>query len=360
MRVCVEYVWIAAGPRGCVEPNLRSKTRVLNVEDTEVMQHPTNIPAWTYDGSSTNQRSTELSEVALTAVFVCPDPLRGTPHLIALCDTSANRTRSAAASLFTRANVHRDKPWFGLEQEYVLVDAAPPHAPLHWTQRQPVRASSDHYCGVGGKHAWGRAIAEEHLQACLAAGLTVAGMNAEVTQAQWEFQIGPVCGIRAADELWMARYLLLRVAEAHGAHVLFAPKPVPGFNGSGCHANFSTSMMRAESGAGETGTSLREMQALVEVLAKDHERLMSSDECTYGAGNEQRLIGTCETSSCSVFTWGVGDRTASVRIPLHYTGYIEDRRPAANADPYAVTTYLYSRYLAACVRMRENHERASQ
>lgn len=347
MRVCVEYVWVTAPTPPSAEPNMRSKTRVLTVDDDEMLLHPANIPVWNYDGSSTHERDTASSEVQLTAVFVCRDPLRGTPHMIALCDTSANRTRAHAASLFSRSNVQRDKPWFGLEQEYVLVETKPPHPPLHWSAHHPVEASSDHYCGVGGKHAWGRAIAEEHLHACMQANLTVAGMNAEVTQTQWEFQIGPVCGIRAADELWVARYLLLRVAEAHGAHVLFHPKPVPGFNGSGCHANVSSAVMRAECMVLPESRTVT--LAFIAELEKDHARLMSTDD--YGMGNDARLIGTCETSSMQRFTSGVGDRTASVRIPRDFGGYIEDRRPAANADPYIVTSYLYSMYLAASTRV---------
>lgn len=340
VRVCVEYVWIGGAPSGSVEPNMRSKTRVLDVEDADLLLTPANIPVWNYDGSSTNQATTEKSEVALLAVFVCPDPFRGAPHVIALCETSVQDSRRAAASLFTRFNMARDHPWFGLEQEYVLLakdgDA---FSLLHWHGKE-VQKSTDHYCGVGGKHAWGRDIADEHLRVCLLAGLTMSGINAEVTQAQWEFQVGPVAGVRAGDELWMARYLLLRVAEAKGAHVSFHPKPVAGFNGSGCHANVSFS---------QTRTTLSEAHAVthrfLSALAQDHPRLMSTAD--YGALNEARLIGTCETSSMAQFSSGVGDRTASVRVPTHFTGYVEDRRPAANADPYVVTAYLYSRFLAA-------------
>lgn len=338
MRVCVEYVWIG-GSGGSPEPNLRSKTRVLNVEDDYILNDPANIPVWNYDGSSTNQATTEKSEVSLLAVFVCPDPLRGAPHKIALCETSVQDSRRHAASLFTRSNLARDHPWFGLEQEYALLDKDHPFALLDWHGKD-VEKSSDHYCGVGGKHAWGREIAEEHLHACLDAGLTIAGMNAEVTQAQWEFQIGPVVGVRAGDELWVARYLLLRVAEKHGAHVSFHPKPVPGFNGSGCHANVSFSQTRTASTDAHAVT-----HKFLTALAQDHERLMATSD--YGVLNETRLIGTCETSSMFTFRFGIGDRTASVRIPTHFTGYVEDRRPAANADPYVVTAYLYDRFRAA-------------
>jgi glutamine synthetase len=64
----------------------------------------------------------------------------------------------------------------------------------------------------------------------------------------------------------------------------------------------------------------------------------------YGNGYEKRLTGAHETCSHENFKYGVADRGASIRIPLHVekngAGYIEDRRPCANIDPYEVTTFL--------------------
>ena len=64
----------------------------------------------------------------------------------------------------------------------------------------------------------------------------------------------------------------------------------------------------------------------------------------YGLGSEERLTGEHETQRFDQFSYGVSDRGASIRIPwqvhLDQKGYIEDRRPNANMDPYVVTRLI--------------------
>jgi glutamine synthetase len=64
----------------------------------------------------------------------------------------------------------------------------------------------------------------------------------------------------------------------------------------------------------------------------------------YGEGNERRLTGLHETQAIDKFSWGVSDRGASIRIPWQVDkdkcGYLEDRRPSANCDPYIVSEKL--------------------
>ena len=65
----------------------------------------------------------------------------------------------------------------------------------------------------------------------------------------------------------------------------------------------------------------------------------------YGSDNDQRLTGHHETQSIDEFTYGVNDRGASIRIPNitaknNWCGYLEDRRPASNANPYLIMKHI--------------------
>jgi len=342
--VPTEYVWLDA------DKEFRSKVRILN-EWVFEHGHQT-VPTWNYDGSSTNQATTGDSEVILHPCFVCDHPLwprcktGGRPALV-LCDTryangkpTLSNTRFGASKIFEMAPSAR--PWYGFEQEY-FTTAAP------FNNTRSVRYDSNlgkSYCGVGQDKVYGRHIAESHMQACLDAGLTLSGINAEVAPGQWEFQIGPVEGIRAADQLVVARFLLERIAEKNDVAVILHPKPFHDQNGSGCHTNYSTEETRNGTWHESTGypgkkkTGLSVIMEQIKRLEKNHLAHME----VYGKDNEHRMTGTHETAAYDIFTSGVGDRSASVRIgndtAREKKGYYEDRRPASNCDPYMVASLI--------------------
>jgi len=325
--IIAEYIWLDGSN------DLRSKTKVLPKHNIS------NLPIWNYDGSSTNQATGTDSEVIIKprATFKCP--FRREQNILVLCDTYKpdetplkSNTRFPANKIFEQKTEH--EPWFGIEQEYFLIDPKK-KKPLGFSKK---KQQGQFYCGVGSSNAYGRVIAEEHLQACLFAEIKISGLNAEVAVAQWEYQIGPCVGIESGDHLWISRYILLRIAEKYAVGVCFHPKPLSKWNGSGCHTNYSTKNMREGT---ERKTGLEYIEEAIKKLSKKHTEHME----VYGLYNKLRMIGTHETASYDKFTCGYANRTASIRIGNQTIkdkkGYFEDRRPSSNMDPYLVTSKIF-------------------
>ncbi|ERL94992.1 hypothetical protein D910_12264, partial [Dendroctonus ponderosae] len=322
------YIWIDG-----TGENVRSKTRTMD----SIPTNPKELPIWSYDGSSTYQSLGSNSDTYLLPVAVYNDPFTKGDHKLVMCDTyKYDKTPTDSNKRFccmkALAQVKDVVPWFGIEQEYALMDLD--NRPFGWPKQGFPAPQGPFYCAVGANKVIGRAIVEAHYRACLYAGLTISGTNAEVLLSQWEYQIGPCEGVGAADELWMSRYILHRVAEDFGVVVSLDPKPVEGnWNGSGAHVNFSTKAMREDGG-------IKEIEKAIEKLSKHHMRHIEAYDPKGGKDNERRLTGRHETSDIYTFSAGVANRGASVRIPRGVAedgkGYLEDRRPSSNCDPYSV------------------------
>jgi glutamine synthetase len=326
--VLLDYIWLDG------KGGLRSKTRVIYQD--EPSEIPLNdVPTWNYDGSSTFQANTKNSEIVLVPVRLFRCPFRSGNAVLVLCKTyNSDGTPAIYNHRHNAEEIFQDceaKPWYGIEQEYFMFDYGT-DLPLGF---DTTAKQGKHYCGVGSADVFGRNISEQHMQYCLYAGIKISGTNAEVAPGQWEYQVGPVEGIDAADQLWVSRYILLKITEQYGVYVSFHPKPVEGdWNGSGCHINFSTLEMREEGG-------LEHINNAVNKLSKVHGKHME----VYGRYNHERMSGNHETSGFNVFSYGVGSRDTSIRIPLtcynEGNGYLEDRRPGANMDPYLATSIIY-------------------
>jgi len=331
-KIQATYIWIGGSCR-----DIRSKTRTLKSEVKSIED----IPPWNYDGSSTNQAPGNDSEVWLEPVRFWPDPFRRGNNILVLCaclhpltkEPIPTNTRAPAMVVFENEAVKKEKPWYGIEQEYTLFEADGV-TPLGWPQFGYPGPQGPYYCGNGARRAYGRQIVEAHYRCCLYCGINISGINAEVMAGQWEYQIGPCEGIDSGDSLWLSRFLLERVSEYFQVVVSFHPKPIKGdWNGAGCHTNYSTLTMREDGGYDAI------LQAIGK-LGKRHEEHIAG----YGKDNDQRMTGEHETANINSFSYGVANRGASIRIPNQAAndkkGYFEDRRPASNMDPYVVTRMI--------------------
>ena len=322
----LEYLWLDG-----YEPtaNIRSKTRI----EEDFSGKLEDCPMWSFDGSSTKQAEGGSSDCLLKPVAIYPDPARRNGYLVMTEVLNPDGTPHVSNS---RATIDDDNDdfWFGFEQEYFIMDTAT-QLPLGFPVGGYPGPQGLYYCSVGGRNTWGRDLVEEHADLCLDAGLQFEGINQEVAAGQWEFQLFAKGAKKAGDEIWVARYLLQRLTESYGYYIEYHPKPIKGdWNGSGMHANFSNTLVRT---CGSTDVSEKVCEAFRPVTAEHI--------AVYGEYNDERLTGKHETASISDFSYGVSDRGASIRIPIltvekGWKGWLEDRRPASNADPYKVAAVI--------------------
>lgn len=332
-KIQAEYIWID-GQRPTAK--LRSKTKIIE----DPMGELSAVPTWGFDGSSTEQAKGNFSDCALAPVALFKDPIRGERNILVMCEVMnpdgtphISNTRARLRMVFEKYVEH--EPLFGMEQEYTLYDADGDR-PLRWPKGGShfPAPQGRYYCGVGCDEVYGRNLIEAHARASLEAGISIAGTNFEVMPAQAEFQIGSLGPLEIGDQLWVARWLLYRLGENFGISAKLSPKPIAGdWNGAGCHTNFSIKTMRGEGGL-----------AVIEKACKKLRQYHMEHIAVYGAENHLRLTGSHETCPIYEFRVGASDRGASVRIPMATVnagkGYLEDRRPAANSDPYKVATAL--------------------
>jgi glutamine synthetase len=323
MKIKLEYLWLDGyNP----EPNLRSKVKIVNYNDVKNAFLDGNFPEWNFDGSSTQQAETGSSDCILKPVRHYSSEILQTVYIMCEVmnpDGTPHKTN-------TRSNIESDDEdmWFGFEQEYFIYDRNNKCILGH--NENNLEPQGKYYCGVG-QYVAGRDFVEEHLNMCLNYGLDITGTNAEVAIGQWEYQVFSKGKLKAGDDLWVSRYFLHKLSEKYDYGIELHPKPIQRgeWNGSGLHTNFSSKKMREEGGE----------EYFKSVFSSFEARHQSHIE-NYGSDNQLRLTGKFETQSIDKFSWGISDRGASIRVPQstanEWKGYIEDRRPSSNADPYKI------------------------
>ena len=338
-----EYVWLGKNP-DIEGMDVRSKTKVLQAREEP--------PMWNYDGSSTEQAPGGDSEVIIKPVKTYPDPFRNPEKdILVLCDTYKmnpetaeltplkDNARPACKAIMDAAA--SETPRFGLEQEFFLIDCETNYPVGFTTKDDP---QGNFYCGVLGMYvdAKLRNFVESFLENARVAGLKISGFNLEVAPGQLEYQVDSY-GVDCGDDLFMSRYIAQRTAQGMGCFVDLSARVVDGdFNGSGCHTNFSVKSMMQEG-----GWEFIEKQ----VLPRLEENAFKHIE-RYGNGNCARLSGKHETASWKKFSYGIGSRKSSIRIPtltyVNKRGYLEDRRPSSVMNPYNVTGLIIQTILGVC------------
>ncbi|CAN8032554.1 unnamed protein product [Ixodes persulcatus] len=336
--VFVTYVFVD----GTLE-NVRAKTRTLDFEPKTAKD----CPEWTYCALGTYQWADAgaKSEMFLVPVALFRDPFLKGRNKLVLCETllhdrrppETNTRWSCDKAMKEAAN---EDPWFGIEQEYVLLDAD--KIPLGWPKDNNVirplgkwsmkmistlivTKERLHYSG--------------HVQIIQKKVVKLLSIDAKSNWSKWEYQVGPLSGVQAADHLWMSRYILHRVAEEFGVIVSFDPKPFQSNElcGSGGHINFSTRQMRDDGGIEYI------LEALKKLEVKSELHLTNYDP-QKGKSNSRRLNAGMLATPSEDFTADKCSRLSSIRVPRLVVeagkGYLEDRRPGANVEPYRATETL--------------------
>jgi glutamine synthetase len=327
----LEYIWLDGYEP---VPNLRSKTQIKEFAKFPKLEE---LPWWGFDGSSTRQAEGKSSDCMLKPVAVFPDSTRKNGALV-MCEVYMPDKKTPHPSN-GRATIHDDPgAWFGFEQEYFFYKHGRPLGFPEGENNFPY-PQGEYYTGVGYKNVGciARELTEKHIDLCLDAGINIEGINSEVAKGQWEFQIFGKGSRTAADQMWMARYLMMRLCEEYGVDINWHCKPLGkdvDWNGSGMHTNFSTTHMREVGG-----------KDYFEKLMAAFDKYKNEHIAVYGPDNHLRLTGLHETQSIDKFNYGIANRGASVRVPHSfvdndYKGYLEDRRPNSQGDPYKIASRI--------------------
>ena len=328
MKIKLEYVWLDGYKP---EPNLRSKVKVIDVNEKGDLKE---IPEWGFDGSSTKQAEGYSSDCYLKPIkLYVKSVISEYSTVYVLCEVMDNKGKVHETNDRAKLGKEDEDFWVGFEQEY-FIRSGHNKPIIGFNNGGIIDPQGTYYCGVGGQMV-GRSLTEQHLDMCLEYGIGIEGTNAEVALGQWEYQVFAKGKVQAADDLWMSRYFLYKIAEKQGYQIELHPKPLTtgDWNGSGLHTNFSNKRMR-ETGGEEYFNSIFKVFGS---RAKVHIE-------NYGSDNHLRLTCKHETQSIDKFSWGVSDRGASIRVPKSvgetWKGYLEDRRPASNANPYCILSVI--------------------
>jgi glutamine synthetase len=318
----VEYIWINSNN----EIKTKIKVICLNYNNNKISLD--NFPNWNYDVSRSMEKING-SEVILKPVAFYKSPFK-IVNFIVLCDTWINNTtpspfnhRVNTINILEKTKTYLPK--IGFEQEFFL---SRDNIPLSFIDNHPIKNT---YCSIGNnsvfiKNISIRDIILKAFDNCLEAGLELIGYNLESKPSQFKFKI-LADGINAADQLYMMRYIINRTLEDYNCYLDLRPNPIENYI-SKCATTFSTHDMRQPNG-------IKYIEEAITYLQKKHYRHL----LFYGDNQLSHKLNP-------IFNYKNGNRNTCIRIPIdvrnNKCGFLEDRRPFSNIDPYIITTLLLS------------------
>lgn len=350
----VVYIWLDS------DDGFRSKVRnISEIPEDERFKTVKNWELWRWacDGSSTCQASTENSELILEpyCAYYGENQMWVLCHMLA--DLFGNKKFSHLKNSYYyfvskfKERIESSGLKLGFEQEFFIYDNRTKL--LYKDKKLKEEMKEQYYCSVGSSgNGYIEDFVKEIYERACTLGVHCTGWNLEVCPAQGEIQVCTTA-IQACHDLTFLRYLIWDTLKKYDLYPNLHPKPLgPSWNGSGLHTNISTHKTMDSTSTEiietwrEEGQIVKkgylEIEKLIRLFRNSHKTHIAD----YGKHNELRLTGIHETSSMDIFSSGVGSRSTSVRIPINTHqkgyGYFEDRRPAANADPYRVCLRIWN------------------
>jgi len=183
-------------------------------------------------------------------------------------------------------------------------------------------------------------VRSEMVEALLAMGTTIDASHHEVAAGQHELDFAFADALHTADALVTSKYALKAIAQRHGLHATFLPKPFYGTNGSGMHTH---QQLRRRIDGSNAFVDLDDIEYGLSPIAKHfiagqlaHARAICAIVAPL-VNSYKRLVPGYEAPV--MISWGRVNREALVRVPRvrptePEQTRVELRSPDPSCNPY--------------------------
>ena len=201
---------------------------------------------------------------------------------------------------------------------------------------------------------WAGVVRKEMSLAVEAMGIEIETIHHEVSKSQHEIDFKYCDAVTAADNVITIKFLVKAIADQHGLHATFMPKPIFGINGSGMHVHQSLSRDGKNAFynlADEYGLSKIAKQFIAGQLREAAGICMIMSPLV---NSYKRLVPGYEAPV--YISWARVNRSALIRIPQFHQGNsarIELRSPDPSCNPYLAFSVMLAAGLSG---MREKLE----